>query len=178
MLVKIITIVTLISLIIGVTACTGTTTVPPENETTPLPINPTPTQPSGLIKATWIEPQVNDTSVTIPLSEVEDNWITHFEIETGNGTQNFMSYILEGTTYVRANVCPPCKSIGYSLFGDILVCDRCATTFEATTGDGIDGACVDFPKAMVSYEITDGDIIMDEANLVTAYQNTLEPGLP
>jgi hypothetical protein len=30
---------------------------------------------------------------------------------------------------------------------DVLVCDRCGTRFKAKSGDGIDGACVDYPKA-------------------------------
>ena len=89
-----------------------------------------------------------------------------------------MSYLLNETIYVRANVCPPCKSIGYSLFEDVLVCDRCATTFEADTGDGIDGACVDFPKAEVPYETVSSSIVMDEADLIAAYEDTLSPGWP
>lgn len=174
MKVIIVAIATLISLITGLTACTSSTS----DNTTTIPDNQIKVQPSGLIEATWIEPEVNGTSVSIPLSYVEDNWIVHFKVNSDEGVINFMSYILEEHTHVRANVCPPCKSIGYALFEDILVCDRCATTFEATTGDGIEGACVDFPKAPVSFDIIDGDIVMNEADLVSAYQDTLKPGLP
>ena len=143
------------------------------------PDEPTATKPRNTpILATWIEPQVNGTTVSIPVSEVVDNWNTHFKLETGEGILNFMAYILDGAIYVRANVCPPCKSIGYSLNKDILVCDRCATTFAAKTGDGIAGACVDFPKALAPYEINGGNILVSEADLKAAYQNTLNPGWP
>jgi nitrite reductase/ring-hydroxylating ferredoxin subunit len=137
--------------------------------------NPT---PSGPIKATWIDPQVTDDTVSIPVSEVENNWNVHFKVEAQDGNMNFMAYVLDGGIYVRANVCPPCQSIGFSLDEDTLVCDRCATTFMAKTGEGIGGACVAYPKASVPYEIEDGNIVMNSADLTTAYQNTIEVGWP
>ena len=134
--------------------------------------------PSGPIEATWIEPQVAGDMVSMPVSEVETNWNVHFEVETQDNSMNFMAYVLDGETYVRANVCPPCRSIGFTLDEDILVCDRCATTFEANTGEGIAGACVDYPKALVPYEVADGNIVMSSADLTTAFQDTVEPGWP
>jgi nitrite reductase/ring-hydroxylating ferredoxin subunit len=126
----------------------------------------------------WIEPQVDVDMVSIPLSLVDDNWNTHFRLLTTAGDFTYMAYRYSGEMHVRANVCPPCRSIGYSLDGDNLVCDMCATTFEAATGDGISGACVDFPKAEVPYEIKGGNIVMNGADLIAAYQDTLKPGLP
>ena len=134
--------------------------------------------PSGPIKATVIEPQVTDGIIAIPVSEVEDNWNVRFRVETQGGDKNFMAYVLDGEIHVRANVCPPCQSIGFSLDEDILVCDRCATTFEAKTGQGIQGACVDFPKASVPYDIDGANVIMQDVDLVAAYEDTLEPGWP
>ena len=134
--------------------------------------------PSGPIEATWIDPQVLADTVSIPVNEVESNWNVHFEVETQDTSMNFMAYVLDGEIYVRANVCPPCRSIGFSLDEDILVCDRCATTFAAKTGEGIGGACVDYPKALVPYEIEDGNIVMSSVDLTTAYQDTIEPGWP
>jgi len=136
------------------------------------------TTPSGPIKATLIEPQVTDGVVAIPESEVESNRNVRFKVETQDGNMNFMAYVLNGEIYVRANVCPPCQSTGFSLDENILVCDRCATKFKAQTGEGISGACVNFPKASVTYEISDGDIVMNSTDLITAYQDTLEPGWP
>ncbi len=134
--------------------------------------------PSGPIEATWIEPQVLADIASIPVSEVESNWNVHFEVETQDNSMNYMAYIVDGEIYVRANVCPPCQSIGFSLDEDVLLCDRCATTFEAKTGEGIEGACVDYPKASVPYEMEDGNIVMSSADLTTAYQDTIEPGWP
>jgi nitrite reductase/ring-hydroxylating ferredoxin subunit len=135
--------------------------------------NPT---PPGPIKATLIEPQVTDGIVSIPVSEVENNWNVRFKVETQDGNMNFMAYVLGGEIYVRANVCPPCQSIGFSLDQDVLICDRCATMFRAQTGEGIGGACVDFPKASVPYQINGGNIIMNSTDLIAAYDGTIEPG--
>jgi len=130
------------------------------------------------IKATWVQvPAVFD-FVSIPVSEVKNNKIIHFKLRMQGGDIAFMAYELGGKIYVRANVCPPCRSIGFSLQRDILVCDTCQTTFKAKTGDGIEGACVNFPKASVPYEITDGNIVMKVDALLTAYQNTFIPGWP
>lgn len=148
---------------------------PPQATLAPAP-NPEP-KSSKPIKATWIEPQITGNTVSIPVSNVEDNWNTHFKLGAETGDMNFMAYVVDGEIHVRANICPPCRSIGFSLQKDILTCDRCATTFEARTGEGIEGACVDYPKAAVHYSITDGNITMSRADLKAAIQDTIIPGL-
>lgn len=132
-----------------------------------------------MVRPTWIEPQVSGKTVSIPVSEVEKNTMTHFRIPAATGgSLTFMAYMLDGKIQVRANVCPPCRSTSFSLSGDTLVCDRCSTVFNAVNGDGISGACVDYPKAAVAYEINNGNIVMNADALVTAYQNTIEAGQP
>jgi nitrite reductase/ring-hydroxylating ferredoxin subunit len=130
------------------------------------------------IKATWIQPQVGGDNVSIPVSEVENHRNVHFRVETESGDMNFMAYAVNGQIHVRASVCPPCRGIAYSLENDVLVCDMCATTFRAATGDGIRGACVNYPKAAVPYDTVTGSIVMNKADLIAAYQDTLEPGWP
>ena len=131
------------------------------------------------ILAVWVTVSEASDTVSIPVSVVKDNKMVHFLLEEGsNGEIAFMVYELNKEIYVRSNVCPPCRSIGFSLQEDILVCDTCATTFDAKTGDGIKGACVDFPKASVPYEIEDETIIMKQNDLIASYQNTIEPGRP
>jgi nitrite reductase/ring-hydroxylating ferredoxin subunit len=141
-------------------------------------IQATTEKPSGPIKAKLIEAQIDGDAVSIPVSDVESDWNTQFAIDSPSGKMNFMAYLLKNKIYVRADVCPPCRSIGYSLDGNTLVCDRCATTFKADTGDGVAGACVDYPKALVPYQISNGNIVMQQADLVTAYESTLNPGWP
>ena len=168
-------------------ACANSTAVPSTTGTqpsasgpssTPTTIQATTEKPPGSIKATIIEAQVNGDTVSIPVSDVEKDWNTQFEVNSSTGKMNFMAYLLNNKIYVRADVCPPCRSIGYSLNGNTLICDTCATTFKAVTGDGIGGACVDYPKALVPYEISNGNLVMNQADLVVAYENTMNPGWP
>ena len=150
--------IVLIGIILGMAACSGQ-------------------DAQTLVKATWIEPQVTGDTVSIPVTEVNNDKIVHFNVaEALGGEMAFMAYEVDGKLNVRANVCPPCRSIGFSLNKDTLVCDTCRTTFKAKTGEGISGACVSYPKAAVPYEISDGKVVMNGNDLVTAYQNTLKPG--
>ena len=132
----------------------------------------------GPVTATWVNASVQGDTVSIPLSTIEQNQNVHFSVPHENGSISFMAYLLGGEVNVRANVCPPCRSTGFTLSGKDLVCDTCSTTFKAATGDGIQGACVDFPKAPVAYGNTRGNVVMQVTDLVTAYENTLVPGRP
>jgi uncharacterized membrane protein len=168
------------------TACATSVATPPAAATEPaasIPssapqIQATTQKPPGLIKATIIQAQIKGDSVSIPVSDVESDWNTQFVVNSTQGKMNFMAYLLNNKIYVRADVCPPCRSIGYSLDNNTLVCDRCATTFKADTGDGIAGACVNYPKALVPYQISNGNITMKQSDLVVAYEDTLKPGWP
>jgi len=160
------------------TAATIDIESPPESYKEP-EIKPSP-KPPGPIEGTWIEPAVDSEKqlVLLPLDEIEEKWNIHFKVETDKDDITFMSYIYEDQLHVRANVCPPCLSIGYALdeANGLLICDMCATLFDAGTGSGIKGACVDYPKAEVPYEIEDGNILLKGQNLLSAYQETLSPG--
>ncbi|MBT3362776.1 MAG: DUF2318 domain-containing protein [Chloroflexi bacterium] len=121
------------------------------------------------VQATWISPQVASDSASITASAIESNKIVHFRVNTSEGNTAFMAYKIGNTTYARANYCPPCRSEGFSLQGSTLVCDSCGSTFNAITGAGIQGACVDYPKASVPYTTNGGNLVMTKANLATAH---------
>ena len=133
------------------------------------------------IKARWIEPQVVGDIVSIPVSEVNNNKIIHFRLYTPGGDTAFIAYELDGEIHVRAFACPcpECRATGFiSLEKEVLICDMCGTTYNAKTGDGIEGAFVNYPKAPVPYKITDGNIVMNETDLIAAHQATLISGWP
>ena len=136
------------------------------------------TQNGQLIEPTWIEPQVVGEIVSIPISAVENYTITHFDFRAQDNDMTFMAYDLNGEIYVRASICPPCHSIGFSLQQSTLVCDTCGTVFDARTGTGIEGACVAYPKAAVPYQINGDNITMQGPDLVTAYQSTVNSTQP
>jgi nitrite reductase/ring-hydroxylating ferredoxin subunit len=128
------------------------------------------------VQPTWIDAQVEGDAISIPLSEVESGKMIQFKVISGGTDMTFMAYTLSGQIYVRAALCPPCRSESFSLAGDTLDCDTCHTKFKADTGEGVSGACKNYPKAEVPYTINSDKITMDMGNLVSAYQNTQSPG--
>jgi uncharacterized membrane protein len=130
------------------------------------------------ITSTLVKAQVDGDKVTVAASEVQSSQNTRFALLTPAGNEYFMVYKLGDNLYTRASVCPPCRSTSFTLKGETLVCDRCGTVFNAKTGAGVKGACVNYPKSSVPYTIADGKIVMNMGELATAYENTLEPGAP
>lgn len=132
---------------------------------------------SGPVKAKWITATVSGDQVSIPQKDVDTYTNVHFNVPTPDyGPLAFMAYNLNGKTYVRANVCPPCNSIGFSLDDGVLVCDSCGTTFEAATGNGISGGCVAYPKEEVAYTVLNGQIVMNINDAINAYGATVQQG--
>jgi hypothetical protein len=175
-----------LSLVLIITSCAAPVSVPtaspkpvdivtaaPAPVANPSPVAPSNPKPSGPIKEKWINAQVTGDVVSIALNDVKNNWNNAFKMSNKGSTLNFMAYVFNGEIQVRANVCPPCRSIGYSLSNDELVCDTCGTTFKAVDGSGIQGACVKFPKAAIQYKVVNDTIVMNLDDLVNAYQKTL-----
>jgi len=140
------------------------------------PASPAPSAGGEPIPGTWIDVNESGDTVTVPLSLVQEKGNTHFSVTSSGKELDFMGYLLADTLYVRANVCPPCRSRGFALDGDILVCDTCGTKFDATDGSGISGACVDYPKAAAAYKIADGVVTISLSDLVSAFSQTLVAG--
>jgi Membrane iron-sulfur containing protein FtrD-like len=125
-------------------------------------------------KAAWITPVVIGSSLSIPVATIDQDKIVHFWMDTATGKEAFMAYNLDGTIYMRGNICVPCRSYDYSLQKGILVCDTCGTTFNAkTTAKGTSGACVNYPKEPVTFQVQGGNVVATLADLDSAYQNTL-----
>ena len=137
---------------------------------------PEPVVVVGPIAGTWIEPEIGGDTVVLPVAVVESAVNTKFSVPLSDRTLDFMAYVLDGAVHVRASVCPPCRSRGFALDGAVLVCDACATTFNAVTGEGMTGACVDYPKAEARCSVSDGLISVTLEDLVRAYDETLVAG--
>jgi len=136
------------------------------------------TAQAGPVKATWIPAQVNGDTVSIPVSAVTDSTNVHFKVNTNTelGEIAVMAFVLGDEIVIRSNVCPPCGSIGFTLDDAVLVCDSCGTTFDAETGNGIQGACVDYPKESIPYTESGGILVMNINDIITAHQNTVIRG--
>ena len=179
---KILTRAILLLLIAGMVALTACGNASASNAPPALSANPPAGAPqqalTGRIKATWLTAAQAADEVSIPVSEIEKDIMVHFTLDATGGKMPYMAYVFEGKTYVRADICPPCRSYNFSIEKDILICDTCGSRFRAGTGEGVSGACVNYPKAAVAFEVRDGSIVMKADALRTAYQDTLKAGLP
>lgn len=137
-----------------------------------------PTTANTRVSPTWVTPDVSGTTVSLAEDVVKSKVNVDFQLPTDKGTTYFMAYEYGGKTYVRADVCVPCRSVSFTLYKGTLVCDTCGTVFKASDGTGVSGGCVGYPKASVPYQTVDGKIVMTQADLITAFENTLQPGLP
>lgn len=130
------------------------------------------------IKPTWIAAQVEGEQVSISRSEIDDGQMVHFRVEEQGQKMVFMAYRLGKEIHLRASICPPCRSESFSLVGDTLVCNACGTRFQAATGDGISGACKNYPKAEAAHAVVGDKMTASVTDLVAAYQNTKTAGRP
>lgn len=130
----------------------------------------------SVTRPTWIDALVENNTVSIPASPVESENIVNFRVTYEGTNMVFTAYKLGEQIYVRTALCPPCRSESFSLDGDVLDCDTCHTRFSATTGEGLKGACRAYPKAEVNYTVAGDRLTMDITDLVTAYENTKNPG--
>jgi nitrite reductase/ring-hydroxylating ferredoxin subunit len=130
----------------------------------------------AVARPTWIDASVDNSTVSIPVASVEGGKMVNFRVTYEGTKMAFTAYQLGGQTYVRTALCPPCRSESFSLDGDVLDCDTCHSRFSATTGEGLKGACRAYPKAEARYTVAGDRLTMDITNLVTAYQETKNPG--
>jgi nitrite reductase/ring-hydroxylating ferredoxin subunit len=126
-------------------------------------------------KQATITAQLSGDTVSVDLSDVDKYANTRFLVNTATSKMWFMAYKYNSQLYVRADICPPCGSTSFTLTNGTLVCDSCGTVFDAKTGMGIRGACVRYAKQSVQYQNNNGTLTLNGTDLVTAYQNTLNP---
>lgn len=163
------------------TASGETTTATPPASWAPAPaqtMDPPVPPPSGAVKVTKIEVKPHGNLLAIPLSTVKSRKNTEFMADAGQGPESFMAYIHDNQLHIRASICVPCQGKTFTLKGDLLVCDTCGTTFSASTGDGVAGACMRYPKAQVGYQIEGDRVLMSKSDLLIAYKNTIGAGWP
>ena len=136
---------------------------------------------NGPVAPTVVTATVNGDTVSIPANVINTKRNVEFDVQFDKGTASYMAYSWSGAIQVRASVCVPCRGRSFTLNGNNLVCNNCGTIFSAQTGKGVSGvpACQNYPKADVPFKTSaDGSITMSKADLLTAFENTLTPGLP
>jgi nitrite reductase/ring-hydroxylating ferredoxin subunit len=113
---------------------------------------------NGTFQQITVKAAVSGDTVTVPLSDVQNNRNVNFRVNTANDYYVFMAYQYGDQTYVRADVCVPCGSESFTLKNATLVCNSCGTIFDAKTGAGVSG-----------------NLGMKWADMAAAYQKTTTP---
>ena len=116
---------------------------------------------------------VSGSTVLLPVSAVTTALNGNFSVNVAGNYMSFMAYQLDGKTFVRADICPPCGSRSFTLSSGKLTCDACGTVFNATSGAGVSGACIAYPKALVPYTVDGDNMVLNVSDLTTAYQKTI-----
>ena len=133
---------------------------------------PAPAAQSGWVAHAWVEPDVNGDVVTIPLDVVQNAGHVHFSLPVEEEALDYLGYMLDGSFYVRATVCPSCGSQGLSHGGTTLVCHSCSTMFDLLTGDADDEESASFPQGMLPYGVAGNMISISFSELVESYERT------
>jgi nitrite reductase/ring-hydroxylating ferredoxin subunit len=116
-----------------------------------------------------LNPTVSTETVSLASADIASAANGSFVI----GNMSFMAYNLDGKTYLRADICPPCGSRSFNLSKGTLICNACGTVFNATTGAGISGACTAYPKAAVAYTSDGTNVVTTMDALTTAFTKTI-----
>ncbi len=116
-----------------------------------------------LVSMTKVEPVIEEDTIKILFSEVENNDIVYFEVANDEGTLvPLMAYITpSGRVFAGSSMCEPCGGRTFSLAGETLVCDNCRTTYSIESHEFIAGSviCGAFPPVNMQGTV-DGDILV------------------
>jgi len=149
--------------------------MPPPGTAVPAPSATVAAQP-----ATMIEPLVacpvtvsrHGDTVSLKLPALTEVRNAQFDIVVNGRPLAFMAYIVRGQLQVRAGACPSCESSTYLLDGDFLDCVACDSRYDALTGDGASGGCMDYPKKPVPCDTVGDLVVMKIDDLVRAWDET------
>ena len=131
------------------------------------------------LRAVWVTPQIEGGKLTVSQADLDRYGLVFFETSVGTTRVPLLALKVGEKDYrVYPRICPPCRSESWHLKDGILVCGACGTTFKAVNGDGIEGACVDYPKAPIPYSLEGGKLYLAAPDVAKAYQATLRPGRP
>jgi hypothetical protein len=109
---------------------------------------------------------LGDTQLTVPLADVTDARIVHFEYEaSGAGALPLVAYVRpSGALFVGVSYCPPCQGEWQTIQADgTLTCNSCGTKRDLETMVGISGTCKLYPLDELPATIVDGNISIDRS---------------
>ena len=118
------------------------------------------------VEMTDITNTVADGKVAINLDEVKKAGIIFTEYNQGGKQLKLTAWVSpSGNVTAAVSMCEPCRGDRFHIEGKEIVCNVCGTRWTLEDLQGVSGGCLTYPPDKVKYEVKDGKILMDEAQI-------------
>ncbi|MBN1857484.1 MAG: hypothetical protein JW846_11100 [Dehalococcoidia bacterium] len=138
----------------------------------PVEDEPVPAVSAEKVSHLRLEPEIDGPLMLISTSDAERAGHVHFIVPGPSAALNYLGYMLDGTFYARAEVCPNCGSEGLSFSSNSLSCHSCSSDFNLETGIGGEDVVSHIPAGLVPYVEDGGYFRIFVSDLVEAYERT------
>ena len=119
-----------------------------------------------------LEPEINGPLMLISVADAERARHVHFIVPGPAAALNYLGYMLDGTFYARADVCPNCGWEELSYSSNAISCHSCSSDFNLETGQGGEDVASHIPEGLVPYVESDGYFKIFMSDLVEADERT------
>lgn len=122
------------------------------------------------VEMTDIKNTVEGDKIALNIADVKKAGIVYTEYNQ-NGKKVALTAWVAGNGDVTAAVsmCEPCRGNKFHIEGNEIVCNVCGTRWTLDTLQGVSGGCLKYPPDKVKYQVNDGKILLDKAQ-VDAWQ--------
>jgi uncharacterized membrane protein len=118
------------------------------------------------IEMTDVKNNVADGKVAISLDDVKKNSIIYTEYNQNGKKLELTAWVApSGNITAAVSVCEPCRGYKFHIDGSDIVCNTCGTRWTLEELKGISGGCLAYPPDKLKYEVKDGKILLDEAQI-------------
>ena len=118
------------------------------------------------VEMTDVANTVNAGKVSIDLEAVKKAGIIYTEYNQNGKKVALTAWIAQnGELHTSVSLCEPCRGYKFHIEGNDLVCNACGTRWALDTLQGISGGCLTYPPQRLNYEVKDGKVLLDEAQI-------------
>lgn len=118
------------------------------------------------VEMTDVTNTVNNGKVAIDLEEVKKAGIVYTEYNQNGKKLPLTAWVApNGDVRAAVSMCEPCRGYKFHIEGNELVCNTCGTRWTLDTLQGTAGGCLQYPPDNLKYEVKDGKILIDEAQV-------------
>ncbi len=122
---------------------------------------------SQTVQMTDVNNTVENGKIAVNLEEVKKDGIVYTEYNQNGKKLALTAWVAQnGNVIAAVSMCEPCNGFKFHIEGNELVCNSCGTRWTLDTLQGVSGGCTKYPPDALKYEVKDGKILLDEAQVV------------